>query len=595
MQNIKLVIWDLDETFWAGTLSEGKIVRIPAHDDLVIALCRRGIINGICSKNDLPAVREELSKTGHWDYFVFPEVGWTPKGPMVANILRRAQLRAENTLFVDDNATNLEEVRHYCPGINVGGPEILATLLDTDFCRGKPDPDLERLQQYKLMEVRSRDRETQFQDNDEFLKQSNIVVEFVAELPGHADRIYDLVSRANQLNFTKRRPALDEITRLLTAPGPARVGAIAVTDKYGSHGICGFYCVANGELEHFVFSCRILNLGIPSWLYNRIGRPKLQVQGAVAEGCELPTEKVAYIQEAKPSELTPKPSARLRRPGSKAKILMVGGCDLEQLVHFSGLENIETEFAGVNRFGISVHREHTSILRQLGQPPSDAEKTLEGLSIFEAADFRSKIFSTSWDVLIYSPLNDYSRGLYQSESGWRVPFDPFTIDWTEVRNWAAKPPHLQKLPDRSLELLRDRFTFVGGISPDEFSSNIRQLAASFPDRKIVVLTGAELEVPSAKKSEAGMRDRHVAMNRALVQVAASLGNVALLDVRESVRSLADVTDNLRHYKPSVYHKLAESLGSLLAADAPAMKNRRPRSNWLHAAAKFAGLLPQGNR
>src|SRR5262249_47959586 len=70
----RLVIWDLDETFWEGTLSEGGITFCPEHRYIVIALAERGIISTICSKNDLEAVRDLLNEHEVWDYFVFPSV-----------------------------------------------------------------------------------------------------------------------------------------------------------------------------------------------------------------------------------------------------------------------------------------------------------------------------------------------------------------------------------------------------------------------------------------------------------------------------------------------------------------------------------------
>jgi predicted enzyme involved in methoxymalonyl-ACP biosynthesis len=46
---IRLVVWDLDETFWRGTVTEGGITEyIQAHHDIVIELARRGIMSSIC-------------------------------------------------------------------------------------------------------------------------------------------------------------------------------------------------------------------------------------------------------------------------------------------------------------------------------------------------------------------------------------------------------------------------------------------------------------------------------------------------------------------------------------------------------------------
>ena len=68
MQNaepVRLVIWDLDETFWSGTLTEGGITYRRDFHDIVLALARRGIVSSICSKNDHERVREILVREGH--------------------------------------------------------------------------------------------------------------------------------------------------------------------------------------------------------------------------------------------------------------------------------------------------------------------------------------------------------------------------------------------------------------------------------------------------------------------------------------------------------------------------------------------------
>ena len=59
-------LWDLDETFWLGTLTEGGIrYRRDAHN-IVTELGGCGIIRSICSKNDFATVKQigpEISDT----------------------------------------------------------------------------------------------------------------------------------------------------------------------------------------------------------------------------------------------------------------------------------------------------------------------------------------------------------------------------------------------------------------------------------------------------------------------------------------------------------------------------------------------------
>ena len=138
--NVKLVIWDLDETLWQGTLSEEGVADIPAHTAMIRTLVDRGILCSICSKNDLAPVRAQLEQLGLWDLFVFPHVDWTPKGQAINTMLERMGLRAENALFLDDNHLNLQEAQFFNPGLMVVDATAgLDGLLDLPQLRGKAD------------------------------------------------------------------------------------------------------------------------------------------------------------------------------------------------------------------------------------------------------------------------------------------------------------------------------------------------------------------------------------------------------------------------------------------------------------------------
>ena len=71
---IKIIIWDLDDTFWKGTLSEGGVDAIPENIELVKTASRHGVINSICSKNTKDETLQRLNEMGVQDYFVFPSI-----------------------------------------------------------------------------------------------------------------------------------------------------------------------------------------------------------------------------------------------------------------------------------------------------------------------------------------------------------------------------------------------------------------------------------------------------------------------------------------------------------------------------------------
>ena len=112
---VRLVIWDLDDTFWHGTVTEGGHTYNQSTHDIVIELARRGIMSSICSKNDLAVAQPILEQAGIWDYFIFPSINWDPKGPRIAALIEAVQLRPETVLFIDDNPGNIQQALHFTP------------------------------------------------------------------------------------------------------------------------------------------------------------------------------------------------------------------------------------------------------------------------------------------------------------------------------------------------------------------------------------------------------------------------------------------------------------------------------------------------
>jgi FkbH-like protein len=295
LEPVRLVIWDLDETFWRGTLTEGGIDYIEAHHDIVTELARRGIVSSICSKNDIAPVRDLLTEKGIWDYFIFPSIDWTPKGQRLAALVEAVQLRPQTVLFIDDNPMNRAEALQSVPGLQVADETTISAMLDNPLFRGKDDSALTRLAQYKLLERRQADeRETTAAaggDNLAFLRGSGIKVSIEHDLEPHLDRAIELINRTNQLNFIKKRLPEDQAAaraelREILASHIVQAGIVRVRDNYGDYGYCGLYIMRNQrhtgkKLLQFCFSCRILNMGIETWLYRRLDRPQLTVHGEV--------------------------------------------------------------------------------------------------------------------------------------------------------------------------------------------------------------------------------------------------------------------------------------------------------------------------
>lgn len=191
-ENIRLVIWDLDETFWDGTLTEGGITYRDDHHQLVIDLAKRGIMSAICSKNDFAPIQGLLEEKGLWDYFIFPSIDWSPKGPRIKAMLETIGLRVASTLFIDDNPMNLAQAEHANPGLNCALPEVIQHLRESPAFKGKDDSALSRLAQYKVSEKKTEAAKVTGGDTAAFLRQSNVKVFIEYDVEAHLDRAVEL-------------------------------------------------------------------------------------------------------------------------------------------------------------------------------------------------------------------------------------------------------------------------------------------------------------------------------------------------------------------------------------------------------------------
>ncbi|MFL6690133.1 MAG: hypothetical protein ACJ8IR_08135 [Alphaproteobacteria bacterium] len=338
---VKLVIWDLDDTFWGGTLLEGGITPIGKNVELVKALSGRGIVNSICSKNDQDQVKGALINLGIWDYFVFPHIAFGPKGQAIAGMLEAAGLRAENTLFIDDNPSNLEEVKFFNPGIMAAHPaDVLDALLDHPNCAGKHDPEMTRVKQYKFLQRKVEERSASMLSNQEFLRTSNIRVTIDRDVEANFDRVVELINRTNQLNYTKRRLStpndIEDFRRLLNRFG-YQAGCVHALDNYGDYGLIGFFLMKrrphDTRLIHFVFSCRTMNMGIEQYVYETLGRPHVDVEAPVSYGlATYPVIDWINVEDA---------GAGSGGIAKDWKLVLLGGCDLLQLASHCSTNRLE--------------------------------------------------------------------------------------------------------------------------------------------------------------------------------------------------------------------------------------------------------------
>lgn len=561
---IKLVIWDLDETFWKGTFSEG-IVEIPDQNRRLVSLLTDiGIVNSICSKNDEKQVMDYLNDQRLADYFVFPSINWQPKGARIKQLISDMQLRPANVLFLDDNASNLGEASYSCPEIMTGTPALIPRLLADAEKAERKDPEHKRLQQYRILEEKHQAR-AEFSSNEEFLYKSNIRVDIAADCNTQLDRIHDLILRSNQLNFTKVRSTKEELSALFADPDVS-CGYVSVRDNFGDYGITGFYAVKANRLLHFVFSCRTLGMGIEQYVYNELDRPELTIVGEVISdlsGTELPS----WINQSTADSM----ASRMEIKDLAAHTVLVKGpCDLFQVYpYIANTELFDTEFTHTTDTGLVIESTgHTThIVEALRLSRAQKQMVADEVPFAHLDMYCDNIYRREYKVVFLSILTDCNLGVYRRKgTGEQLAFLEYIHPITDPASWPGlisgeySNANFQ-FTEEILKNFSEKYEFIGRNSPEQIVANLDFIRMHLPQNSVLaIMLGGELYYE--KNTFEAYKDRHLVhkkVNDAIRNWACGRENVRLMDVNQYLVDQSSFYDHFNHYIKPVYYALASEM------------------------------------
>ena len=579
---IKLVVWDLDNTLWRGTLAEGDTPALILERAKIIKdLTARGIVNSICSKNNFEQAKKVLVEMGLWDFFVFPKIDFAPKGQMIQSILDEMHLRVVNTIFIDDQIANLREALYYNPELNVLRESNCELFFNCPI--SSIEGGHSRLEQYKQLEEKTEAKKT-FSSNEDFLRNSDIRLEFLP-VTNRAlfDRLCELTERTNQLNFTKNRMSPDELLTLLKDPN-IETRLIRATDNFGDYGLIGFYSLYQRNLIHFVFSCRIINMGVEHFVYQYLGYPKVKVEGITASQLSQDT-RIDYIKVVNGSmhEFAEESIEKILTDESQVNIFALGACDLyNPIAHFSLPNNYFLYECNVfvgNERGVNVGTEY--IRSQYDMTVDEKNFCRRHFYNYTRSNvFKSNIFDDIWDYAIISFHDDMIYQVYKNKKNpnLRVVLSPDRkFGSTSVINISDGKPASY---EQQRAWLKDNFNGGHYITPERFEENLLWIAAQVPKKtKIILINGPVLDffrsyLPHCPEA----RKQILTLNEVIARVCnAHREKFIFVDINKVIRSRDDVTDY-------VFHLKAQTAFNLFIEIADAIKKNNPPRTILQSLA-----------
>jgi len=225
LDQVKLVIFDLDDTLWRGQIAEDYMADMdwPVHHgwplgiwEAIQHLRARGILVAVCSKNDPDLVRERWERAVHFgwvslDDFTFVEIGWRPKAEAIASIIEAASLTPKSVVFVDDNPVERESVKAALPGVRVIGDNPYATRRILLWSAETQVPSLSDESVRRDSMIRNqqkREAERKSLNREEFLASlgaSVVIARLKSDRSQHYARAFELLNKTNQFNTTGKR------------------------------------------------------------------------------------------------------------------------------------------------------------------------------------------------------------------------------------------------------------------------------------------------------------------------------------------------------------------------------------------------------
>ena len=292
----KCLILDLDNTIWGGIIGDDGLENIQLGHGLGIGkafsefqewikkIKNRGIILAICSKNTEKIAKEPFEKHPDMilklnDISVF-KTNWNNKADNIRQIQSILNIGFDSMVFLDDNPFERNMVRQNVPGVIV--PELpedpgeyLEYLYSLNLFEtlSYSTADVDRTKQYQV-EAQRVTMQKSFTNEDEFLKNLNMVSEVKPFDKFNTPRVSQLSQRSNQFNLRTIRNSEADIENI-SNDNNYKNFSFTLSDKYGDHGLICIVILEKKNKEDlfintWIMSCRVLNRGMENFTLNTI-------------------------------------------------------------------------------------------------------------------------------------------------------------------------------------------------------------------------------------------------------------------------------------------------------------------------------------
>ena len=287
-KNKKLIILDLDNTIWKGTIGDDSIEKINIDlsdpvgsvfrcvQNIFLDLKNKGFLLAICSKNNeelaLKALFNSKKSLLKESDIVSYKINWKAKSQNIKDICNELNISLKETIFIDDSAYECDEVLHNCEGISIF--QVPKNIYQYPFMlsnnslfslTNQTKEDKNRTKMYKQNIERARIYKNYKNQNnaiDNWIKSLNLklTIENIFLKKQSHERFIQLFNRTNQFNLSGNKYNNSSFCKVLEKSNSYFYYGSA-SDRIGNEGIIsviGFEILEENILiNEYILSCRV--------------------------------------------------------------------------------------------------------------------------------------------------------------------------------------------------------------------------------------------------------------------------------------------------------------------------------------------------
>lgn len=309
----KALIVDLDNTLWGGVIGDDGLSGIQLGSDTpngeayqtfceyLKRLVQRGVILGICSKNEISIATEVFEKHSHMplelDDFAIVCCNWNDKASNLRKIAEELNIDISAIVFIDDNPAECDLISQTLPEVWTihmdGDPALFARKIDGLHLFESneiSDADLKRSKSYRA-KTKSDALEAAAPDLESYLDSLAMRGVMWSACKDDLPRLAQMELKTNQFNLTTQRWTSDQINRFIEDKNH-EVLCFQLIDRFADHGLVGSMIIsyqgAEARILSWLLSCRVFSRTCEEFMLIELAK-RVQDRGV----CKIAGEYIA--------------------------------------------------------------------------------------------------------------------------------------------------------------------------------------------------------------------------------------------------------------------------------------------------------------